>query len=304
MGWHLAEEVQRHAPDSLTYRELYVATVLAQDARDTTRQCPPGIEHREDMMQRLRLSRTQFYVVLAALVAKGVLIHAVHGQRNVTGAVYKIAEFGAAQGPENRDSDSPDRATAQGPVNRDTDDSQGPGSAFSESRKPGPLPVSPVSKNENRQARERDRVENLTDAYAAAAGACNRPKARRIVRQVLAADRWTDTEIQAALTRLPPRWPLSEDTLLRELNGPAAGQAATPQCQHEADEDKPVGTCRCPVALYDRQVKAGTVTPGSGQVGLMWKAAHPQDAGRPRSKPRAGQPATVATLTSVEEMVL
>ena len=108
MGYKLAEEAERYAPDSLTFRERYGLDVLAHAARDDdeTRTCPPGFANDPDIMQRLRLSRTCFYDVLRALVKKGALIHVNSGHKGRT-AVYRIARFD--QGAGNVDSDSADR---------------------------------------------------------------------------------------------------------------------------------------------------------------------------------------------------
>jgi hypothetical protein len=44
IGIHLIAEVLGHAPATLTYRELFLLIVFAEQARDATRQCWPGVE--------------------------------------------------------------------------------------------------------------------------------------------------------------------------------------------------------------------------------------------------------------------
>jgi hypothetical protein len=92
MGWELAEEVQRHAPASLTYRELYVLTVLAQDARTSTRTLLGGIENRPDIIKRLRTGKRERAAVIASLIRKGALVRVQQGRRG-THAVFRIPPF-------------------------------------------------------------------------------------------------------------------------------------------------------------------------------------------------------------------
>ncbi len=74
MGYKLAEECQRYAPDTLTWRERATLYVLAGEAFDNTRLLLRGIENNADLRQRLRLNRTSLYEVIRALVGKGALI--------------------------------------------------------------------------------------------------------------------------------------------------------------------------------------------------------------------------------------
>jgi hypothetical protein len=97
MGWKLAEEVQRYAPASLTWRELYVLVVLAHDARDGTRKILGGIEGRPDIIKRIRASPRQRAEVIASLIAKGALTRIERGRRG-THAVFEIPRF--TQGAE------------------------------------------------------------------------------------------------------------------------------------------------------------------------------------------------------------
>ena len=87
MGYKLAEECQRYAPDTLTWRERATLYVLAGEAFDNTRLLLRGIENNADLRQRLRLNRTSLYEVIRALVGKGALI------RRRRGGAYHHAEF-------------------------------------------------------------------------------------------------------------------------------------------------------------------------------------------------------------------
>jgi len=98
MGWKLAEEVQRHAPDSLTWRERYAASVLAHAANEKTRELW-GVE-RQEITSRLRMGRTERYNVVAALVSKGVLVRLQRG-RHGTRAVYGFLQL--TEDPESPD---------------------------------------------------------------------------------------------------------------------------------------------------------------------------------------------------------
>ena len=92
MGWQLVREAEDHAPASLTWRERFALSVLANAAMDSTRECPHGIEDNPDIIRRLRLSRTARYEVMSALCDKGALIQVERG-RNGVRAVYAIAPF-------------------------------------------------------------------------------------------------------------------------------------------------------------------------------------------------------------------
>ena len=103
MGIRLMVEVFDAAPQTLTYRELYVLLVLAENARDDTRQCWPGVEDNPDIIRRLRMRRSQRYDAIKALVAKGALVRVRRGQKHGR-AVYGIPRF-TAQGPETPDAE-------------------------------------------------------------------------------------------------------------------------------------------------------------------------------------------------------
>jgi hypothetical protein len=94
VGYKLAEDAERYAPDSLTFRERYLLSVLAHAARDDdeARTCPLGFANDPDIRQRCRLGRRCFYDVLRALVKKGALIHVKRGHKGAT-AIYRIARF-------------------------------------------------------------------------------------------------------------------------------------------------------------------------------------------------------------------
>jgi hypothetical protein len=102
VGYKLAEEAQRYAPASLTYRERYVLQVLAHAARDEdgTRTCPRSFVSDPDIRRRLRVNRTGLYETLRALIEKGALIHTERGRNGMT-AVYQIPRFD--QGAANAD---------------------------------------------------------------------------------------------------------------------------------------------------------------------------------------------------------
>jgi hypothetical protein len=92
VGWQLVREAEDHGPDSLTWRERFALSVLANAAMDSTRECPHGMEDNPDIVRRLRLGRSERYSVIAALCDKGALIQVERG-RNGVRAVYAIAPF-------------------------------------------------------------------------------------------------------------------------------------------------------------------------------------------------------------------
>ena len=124
MGSRLYVEVLDYAPTTLTHREKLALSVLADDARDSTRITWSSVES-EKTLRRAQVSRPQMYEVIKALVKKGVLEKVAAGQKTGT-AKYRILPL---QCPVLPDTD-PD---AQGPDSADTDDSQGP-----ETPDPGP----------------------------------------------------------------------------------------------------------------------------------------------------------------------
>lgn len=91
MGWQLVREAEDHGPDSLTWRERFALSVLANAAIDETRECP-HIEDRPDIIRRLRLGRSERFAVISALCDKGALIQVERGRNNKR-AVYAIAPF-------------------------------------------------------------------------------------------------------------------------------------------------------------------------------------------------------------------
>jgi hypothetical protein len=105
MGWQLVREAEDHGPDSLTWRERFALSVLANAAMDSTRECPHGMEDNPDIVRRLRLGRSERYSVIASLCDKGALIQVERG-RNGVRAVYAIAPFATLaylMGPGNPD---------------------------------------------------------------------------------------------------------------------------------------------------------------------------------------------------------
>ncbi|MGW1267580.1 hypothetical protein [Streptomyces sp. NPDC002491] len=117
MGSRLYVEVLDYAPTTLTHREKLALSVLADDARDSTRVTWSSVESAK-ILRRAQVSRPQIYEVIKALVKKGVLEKVSSGQKNGT-AKYRILPL---QCPEIPDADADD----QGPEFPDTDDAQGP----------------------------------------------------------------------------------------------------------------------------------------------------------------------------------
>ncbi|MGD6761384.1 hypothetical protein ACOKM5_20835 [Streptomyces sp. BH097] len=81
MGTRLVVEVVKAAPSTLTHRESWVLAVLAEDADDATRTTQSSLED-PALLGRARVSRTQMYEVLRALVEKGVLKRTAAGHRH------------------------------------------------------------------------------------------------------------------------------------------------------------------------------------------------------------------------------
>jgi hypothetical protein len=135
MGIRLVmESTSRHTPEELTWRERYVLVVLASSAIDATRELPPGIETSPELAARLKLSRTQLYLVLSALVEKGALVHLERG-RNGVKAVYAIAPFNPGSERPGDPDVPPVENPLEGPSNRDASDPvKGPGSDAEGSR--------------------------------------------------------------------------------------------------------------------------------------------------------------------------
>jgi len=95
MGWRLAEECQKYAPDNLTFREMYVLCILAGKAFDSgkeARKCPKGVEKQPDIIKRMRCGRSERFATLAALVDKGALLRFGWGGRDHI-STYEIPEF-------------------------------------------------------------------------------------------------------------------------------------------------------------------------------------------------------------------
>lgn len=118
MGSRLYVEVLDYAPTTLTHREKLALSVLADDARDSTRVTWSSVES-EKILRRAQVSRPQMYEVLKALVKKSVLEKVSAGQKNGT-AKYRILPL---QSPRIPDADD----APQDPDSPDTDDDQCPG---------------------------------------------------------------------------------------------------------------------------------------------------------------------------------
>ncbi|MFI9304813.1 hypothetical protein ACIG0C_36375 [Kitasatospora aureofaciens] len=168
MGIRLIVEVMNHAPSTLTHREAWVLAVLAEDANDATRACWPGVEDDEDTVRRMRIpGRSSRYEVLKALRQKGVLEVLESGHRGRR-AVYRIpvlASEDTEKGPGNPDADgsmrpeNPDpnpsigsgepgpNDAGMGPENPDATPGKGPDSPRKGSGKHGPLPLSPLKRD-------------------------------------------------------------------------------------------------------------------------------------------------------------
>ncbi|MEV0152063.1 MULTISPECIES: hypothetical protein [unclassified Nonomuraea] len=92
MSIQLIVEVLDHAPATLTYRELFLLIVFAEQARDATRECWPGVEDDPRFLRRARLSRSQRYATINSLISKGVL-ERVTGGRKYRRAAFRIQEM-------------------------------------------------------------------------------------------------------------------------------------------------------------------------------------------------------------------
>lgn len=146
MGIRLIVEVLDHCPSTLTHREKLALVVLAESARDRTRECLPGIENDEKVARRMKLpSRSSRYEVLHALRLKGA-VEVVSGGRKHSRAVYRIAFMAPAQRPENPDPEMPAASPVQRPANPDAEtaaqgpenlDADSPAAEFSGSGKSG-----------------------------------------------------------------------------------------------------------------------------------------------------------------------
>ncbi|MFE4647701.1 hypothetical protein [Streptomyces sp. NPDC056707] len=132
MGSRLYVEVLDYAPTTLTHREKLFLSVLADDARDTTRITWSSVESPKNL-RRGKLTRPQVYEVIKSLIAKGCLEKVSAGQKNGT-AKYRILPLQCPEIPdadnENQGPDSADTDGAQDPQNPDADPgSQRPGNA-------------------------------------------------------------------------------------------------------------------------------------------------------------------------------
>jgi hypothetical protein len=238
MGIKLMVEVLDYAPMTLTHREKLLLVVLAEDARDATRRTWNSIEDPK-ILRRAKVSRSQLYEIVKALIAKDVLKKEQAGQKNGT-AKYVLLPLGP-QCPEIPDTDesqcpeNPDTEPAsQSPENRDTDESQCPGNrdvSVPESGTPTPHPLSslspqstsapptppaapderetpaaPQNHNSGRQIDNQihnDQAQQVSAAWTAARGGRRNPKAERAV-------------AEAAAELLAAGWALADTTALAE----------------------------------------------------------------------------------------
>jgi len=160
MGWQLVAHCQAHAPASLTWRELYVLCVLADaafESGDQERECQEGIEQRADIIERLRCSRTQRFMVIAALIQ-------VHRGQKYVKAIYAIPDF---QRPANRDPESQrpanrDPERSQRPANRDPERSQRPANRDPENDPQRPANRDPVLLISKKEVQEISRSRSTT----------------------------------------------------------------------------------------------------------------------------------------------
>ncbi len=131
MGIKLIIEVMQHAPEALSAKELYAATVFAENANDGSRLIWSSIEDPEFLL-RLRVKRARLYELVDALVLKNVLEQVSVGHRHGR-ARYRFASFTrysqVPQCPEDPDTDSkcpeePDTETPQCPEDPDTENDE------------------------------------------------------------------------------------------------------------------------------------------------------------------------------------
>lgn len=113
MGWRIAEEVQEHAPTSLTWRELYVACVLANDANEHTRVCRPGLLTDERLMRRLRMTdKREILRVIERLAEAKVIERVTRGQKGQQ-AEFRFLPLGPARPVQGGESAHPDDPPAR-----------------------------------------------------------------------------------------------------------------------------------------------------------------------------------------------
>lgn len=150
MGIRLFVEVLDCAPDTLTWRERYALSVLAENANDATRECWPGIEDDPEIAHRMRLpSRSSRYEVIKALREKGALEGVSAGHRGRR-AVYRIPTLRPEKGPGTPDAmdekgsgnagqsvrESRTQSDEKGPGTPDANDEKGSGNDPERVREP------------------------------------------------------------------------------------------------------------------------------------------------------------------------
>lgn len=172
MGWRLAEEVQRHAPGDLTWRELYALSTLANYANDQTRLITHGIENKPDLCKRLRLGKRERAAVLARLVTKGALIHVKRGHSG-TRAEYAIPHYQKDAATSHPNDRSSVREQQQQGAESTAAACEASSASVRESRTPSRHPVSPgkiPSRARARVAPQADMIETVQEAIKARTG--------------------------------------------------------------------------------------------------------------------------------------
>jgi hypothetical protein len=239
MGIRLVMEASgSRVPESLTWRERYALMVLAASAIDATRELQPGvIEDSPDLAARLKMSRSQLYVVLDALCEKGALLRLERG-RNGVKAVYAIAPFGTTAGPERPG--EPDVPPVENPLKDPSKrDAKAPakdpgsgneGSRFTPSKDPGFRDSAPyigirgvkTGGGTPSAPRQSPLLMPVPDGQPRGEGESNRDQTRNRDRQALAAEivavrpEWTTRSVLRALEHLDVAerpWPIVAEAM-------------------------------------------------------------------------------------------
>lgn len=110
MGWRIAEEVQEHAPASLTWRELYVACVLANVASEDTRICRPGLQPDGELAARLRITdKRELLRVIERLIEAKVIERVTRGQKRQQ-AEFRFLPLGSTTPVQGGETTHPDES--------------------------------------------------------------------------------------------------------------------------------------------------------------------------------------------------
>jgi hypothetical protein len=263
MGVKLIVEVMQHAPETLSAKELYAATVLAENANDATRLIWSSIEDPE-FQSRLRVKRARLYELVDALVLKGVLEQTSTGHKHGR-ARYRFAAFTRcpqAQRPAVTAAEAPERVREPQTLNH-AQCPEDPDVSVRKTRTPTPLypstttpPPSPSKAPETGTGLERgDGGTELDHHRAQTAGsliaalpfdmrAVGPSRVRRLHAAIVhaLAEGWTDADLKDELLRDPQGvrsaigvWldRLKPDNLgppRPHLPVPPAAKAAQPRC--------------------------------------------------------------------------